>query len=264
MPATRTPFVGGNWKMNLTRAGAEALARDVAAGADPACGVDIAVFPPFVHLETVSRVFRGGAILGGQDLYYEASGAFTGEISAGMLLDIGATAVLTGHSERRHVIGESDELVGQKTASAIAAGLTAVLCIGEKLEEREAGQTDAVNERQLRAGLKQTLDAGVQALHTKVVIAYEPVWAIGTGKTATAADAQAAHARIREVLAELIGTDSANHTRILYGGSMKPANAPELMSQADIDGGLIGGASLSAPDFLAIIAAAKAPAAATN
>lgn len=256
MPSERTPFVGGNWKMNLTRQSAG----DVACELNEAPGVDLAVFPAFVHLETVARELAGAAALGAQDLYHEPDGAFTGEISAAMLRDLGATCVLTGHSERRHVIGESDELVAKKTCAAIEAGLIAVLCVGETLDQREAGETDRVNERQLRAGLRDTLQSSETDLHDKLVIAYEPVWAIGTGKTATPDDAQAAHARIREVLADMLGAESAVKTRIIYGGSMKPANAAELMSQPDIDGGLVGGASLNAKDFLAIARAAQAQA----
>ncbi len=254
MPPQRTPFLGGNWKMNLTRESAGDLACDLSA----APGVDLAVFPAFVHLETVARELGDAAALGAQDLYCEPNGAFTGEISVEMLLDMGATCVLTGHSERRHIIGESDDLIGRKTAAAIAGGLTAVLCIGELLSEREAGETDRVNERQLRAGLSDVIAAGATDLHDSLVIAYEPVWAIGTGKTATPADAQAAHAHVRAVLADLLGADSAARTRIIYGGSMKPSNAGELMAQPDIDGGLVGGASLNASDFLQIAQAAAA------
>jgi len=261
MSGDRTPFVGGNWKMNLTRQAAGELARAVASSAPAA--IDAAVFPAFVHLETAAREANNASlILGAQDLYFEADGAFTGEVSAAMLADLGAAAVLTGHSERRHVIGETDELVGQKTAAAVAAGLTAVLCVGETLDQREAGETDAVNAQQLKAGLAALTSA--TDLATKIVIAYEPVWAIGTGKTASAADAQAAHAALRAELKALTNELTAERTRIIYGGSMKPANAAELMAQPDIDGGLVGGASLNPEDFLAICnaaAAAKAPAA---
>jgi len=252
MPQHRTPFVGGNWKMNLTREAAGDLACDLGS----VDGVDLAVFPAFVHLETVARELADAAALGAQDLFYEGNGAFTGEISIAMLSDMDATCVLTGHSERRHVIGESDDLVGRKTTAAIAGGLTAVLCIGELLEEREAGETDRVNERQLRAGLDDAIAAGATDLHEKLVIAYEPVWAIGTGKTATPEDAQAAHKHVRAVLAQLVGDDVASQTRIIYGGSMKPGNAAELMAQPDIDGGLVGGASLKAKDFTEIAQAA--------
>jgi len=255
MNGDRTPFVGGNWKMNLARQAAGDLARAVAAGA-PA-GLDAAIFPAFVHLETAAREIVGSAVaLGAQDVYTEPDGAFTGEISAAMLADLGVAAVLTGHSERRHVIGETDALVGEKTDAAVRSGLTAVLCVGETLGEREAGETDAVNTRQLRTGLAAL--AGEPDLASKIVIAYEPVWAIGTGRTASPADAQAAHAAIRAELASLTNQETAERTRIIYGGSMKPANAAELMAQPDIDGGLVGGASLSPEDFLAICNAAAA------
>jgi len=257
MPS-RKPIVGGNWKMHTTRASGEALARDVAAGLIASAGmggVEIVVFPPFPYLLTVAAVLseRGAPVaLGGQDLWTKPEGAFTGEVSGAMLADAGCTHALAGHSERRHVLGESDELVGEKLRAALAAGLQGVLCVGEKLDERESGKTDAVNERQLRAGL-----AGVSASDmARVVIAYEPVWAIGTGKTATPQDAQNAHAHIRRVLASLYNNDVAQATRIQYGGSVKPDNAAELFAQPDIDGGLIGGASLKAADFLAICSAA--------
>lgn len=249
----RTPYVGGNWKMNTDRATGTVLAREVAASAAANRGCDVAVFVPFPYLTAVGDAIAGGPVaLGAQDCYFEEAGAFTGEVSVGMLADCGVKAVLTGHSERRHVLGETDDLVNRKTLAVLGAGLTCVLCIGELLEQREAGQTDAVNERQLRAGL-----AGVSAAQmARVVVAYEPVWAIGTGKVATPEDAQAAHARCRAVLAELLDAPTADATRIIYGGSLKPANAAELLAQPDIDGGLVGGASLKASDFGPIIEAA--------
>jgi triosephosphate isomerase len=261
MSEARTPFVGGNWKMNLTLKDAGALARAVGEGAADAPGVDVAIFPSFVHLETARRELADfGVALGAQDVYHESAGAFTGEIAPAMLLDCGCSCALTGHSERRHVIGETEDLVGKKTAAAIAAGLTCVLCIGETLEQREAGETNAVNERQLREGLRLTIQENEAAgrLEEKLVVAYEPVWAIGTGKTATPEDAQSAHEHIRAVLGELIGADDAARVRVVYGGSMKPANAAELLGQPDVDGGLIGGASLKAGDFLEICKAASA------
>jgi len=248
--ATRRPFVGGNWKMNTTAAEADALARAVSTSSDAA---QVAIFPPFVYLDRVAAALRtaGSTVLvGAQDLDHRDNGALTGQVSSAMLLDLGVSAALTGHSERRHVLDESDELVGLKTARTIDAGLTCVLCIGETLEQREAGQTDQVNERQLREGL-----AGVTAFDN-LVIAYEPVWAIGTGRTASPDDAQNAHAAIRNVLADITNSNTANATRILYGGSVKPSNAAELFAQPDIDGGLIGGASLNPDDFAAICCAA--------
>lgn len=258
----RRPFIGGNWKMNTDAASAAALAGEVAKLVQEESldsKAEVTVCPPFVYLTIVRDALRAhgwGVRLGAQDLYFEPKGAFTGEISGPMLKDCGVEVVLTGHSERRHVLGESDELVNRKTRAALDAGLSCILCIGETLAQREAGQTDAVNERQLRSGL-----AGIDAAHLiggRLTIAYEPVWAIGTGKTATPADAQDAHHKIRAVISNLAGKDAAAATRIQYGGSCNAQNAPELMSCPDIDGGLIGGASLKAPDFLAIIRAAAA------
>jgi len=256
MPA-RTPFVGGNWKMNTASASASDLAADVAQRVKAFDGVEVAVFPPFPYLVGVNAALgdhASGVRLGAQDLWKDPDGAFTGEVSASMLRDCGCEAVLTGHSERRHVIGESDELVGAKTRAALEAGLTCVLCVGEQLHERETGQTDAVNTRQLRAGLEGVPAASL----AKIVIAYEPVWAIGTGKVASPQDAQNAHAHIRALIVELYGAEAAAAMRIIYGGSMKPDNAPGLMTQPDIDGGLIGGASLKGEAFAGIVEAASA------
>lgn len=254
---SRTPIVAGNWKMNLNRDQAVALARSVASGSKGMQSVDRILFPAAVHLDAVryalAEVGTGGVQLGAQNCWHEPDGAFTGEISTAMIKDLGCGWLLTGHSERRHVIGESDELVNAKTKAGLDAGLEVILCIGETLEQRESGQTDAVNERQLRAGLK---DITHDALN-RLVIAYEPVWAIGTGKTATPEDAQAAHHAARNVLEDLFGQQPATEMRILYGGSVKPDNAADLFSQPDIDGGLIGGASLKADSFLAICNAAN-------
>ncbi len=251
--SNRTPLVAGNWKMHLDRGAAVELA--LAVGAHGGGGVERAIFPAFVHLDAVCSALRGAGIdlaVGGQDLWTEPEGAFTGEVSAAMLADVGCRMVLAGHSERRNVLGESDELVGRKTAAALAAGLTCVLCVGETRAQREAGETDAVNERQIRAGLA---DVGASDVD-RLVIAYEPVWAIGTGRTASPEDAQSAHAAIRRVLGELLDAPAALTTRILYGGSVKPANAADLFAQEDVDGGLVGGASLRADDFAAIVDAA--------
>jgi triosephosphate isomerase (TIM) len=256
----RTPFVGGNWKMNTSRASATALAAAVGDAVarerlDSRC--EVAVFPPFVYLEAVGNVLidRGGWVkLGAQDMSPEPDGAFTGEISAHMLKDLGVSVVLTGHSERRHVIGETDEFINRKTRAALDAGLHVIFCIGEKLDERERGETDKVNLRQTRAGL-----AGVKPEQmARLTIAYEPVWAIGTGKTATPADAQNAHRVIRACVGDLFGPAIAVDVRIQYGGSVKGSNAGELFGQPDIDGGLIGGASLKADEFLSIVKAAAA------
>ena len=254
--STRKSFVGGNWKMNTSQDEAASLVRGVVdATAEHAGSVDVAVIPPFPYLLTVGAVLRertSSVMLGAQDVWHQANGAFTGEVSCSMLADCGVKVVLTGHSERRHVIGEPDELVNLKTRAVLDAGLECILCVGEKIEEREAGQTDAVNERQIRAGLAEVTAEQMQ----RVTVAYEPVWAIGTGKTATPADAQDAHAKIRGLLGELYGAGIAEATRIQYGGSMKPGNAAELMAQPDVDGGLIGGASLKAGDFAGIVSAA--------
>jgi len=253
----RTPIIGGNWKMNTTLASAKGLAEGVAGACrrDGLLGsVEAAVFPPFVYLQAVGQTLGdSGVLLGAQDVYFEPDGAFTGEVSAAMLKDVGVQIVLTGHSERRHVIGETDVIVNRKTRAVLDAGLRVILCVGERLEEREAGRTHEVNERQTVEGLR-----GVTAEQmARVVIAYEPVWAIGTGKTATPADAQDAHAKLRNVLTGLYGQAVADATRIQYGGSMKGANAAELLAQPDIDGGLIGGASLKADEFASIVRAAR-------
>ncbi|MBL4591595.1 MAG: triose-phosphate isomerase [Phycisphaerales bacterium] len=249
--ADRKPFVGGNWKMNTNSAGASALIGAVTdrSGSSDA---EVVVYPPFVYLREVGAAMSGKGTnvrLGAQDFRHEPDGAMTGCISLSMLKDCGATSVLTGHSERRHVIGESDSLINAKTKAALDAGMQVVLCIGELLEEREAGQTDAVNERQLRAGL----DGVAESQLGQVVLAYEPVWAIGTGKTATSGDAQDAHTKIRGLVESMYSADAASKMRILYGGSVKPGNAVELFGMPDIDGGLIGGASLNADDFGAIV-----------
>lgn len=249
----RKPFVGGNWKMNSNRADGEALAKgvvgEVGAHTD---SVDVAVFPAFPYLSGVGgAIGNSGVMLGAQDIYHQPNGAFTGEVSADMLADCGVQTVLAGHSERRHVIGEDDRTVNKKVVATIAAGMISVLCVGETLEQREAGETDQINEQQTRLGL-----AGIDAADLdKVVIAYEPVWAIGTGKTATPEDAQDAHAKIRAVVAGMYGETPAAAIRIIYGGSMKPGNAEALMAMPDIDGGLIGGASLKPADFGAIVKA---------
>jgi len=247
----RTPFVGGNWKMNTNSSEATALIDALASGL-ASDRVDVAVYPPFVYLrEIVAKADGSDIVVGAQDCWHESNGAYTGEISIEMLKDCRVGSVLSGHSERRHVIGESDELINAKTKAAIVGGLIAVLCVGEQLAQRESGQTDEINAAQIRAGL-----AGVSKDELgSVVIAYEPVWAIGTGKTATPDDAQDAHAKIRALIGELYDQQSADAMRIIYGGSMKPGNAGELMAMPDIDGGLIGGASLKPDDFLAIIEA---------
>ena len=251
----RKPFVAGNWKMNTDGASGAALAKAVAEGcADVASDrVSMAVIPPFVYLSAVAEAVSASSVaVGAQDLYFEEKGAFTGEISPGMLKDVGCTYVLCGHSERRHVLGETDELVGKKLTAAIHGGLLPILCVGELLEQRDAGTTEDVVARQLEGGLAGLSVEKVSA----VTVAYEPVWAIGTGRTATPQQAQEVHAFIRNWLAQKYDQELAQEIRIQYGGSVKPDNARDLLSQEDVDGALVGGASLKADDFVQIIQAA--------
>lgn len=244
----RTKFVAGNWKMNTNKASAVALAKGVAAGAPK--GVTVGVAPPFVYLDAVGQALAGSSVLlGAQDVYFENDGAFTGEVSINMLKDLGVKFVLTGHSERRHVLKETPELVGKKAAAVLKAGLILVHCVGEKLEERDTNKTLAVVDAQLAELPKDLTDA------SKLVIAYEPVWAIGTGRVATDEQAQEVHAHIRKTLTATYGADFANKVVIQYGGSMKPDNAKGLLGQPDIDGGLIGGAALKPETFIPIAAA---------
>jgi triosephosphate isomerase len=250
----RTKFIAGNWKMNTTRATAVDLAKNIAAGWAKAAksGVDIGVAPPFVYLDAVAGAIAGSnVLLGAQDVYFEKNGAFTGEISTEMLKDLGVKFVLTGHSERRHVLGETSKLISQKAHAVYKAGLILVHCVGEKLEERDGNKTFDVCRHQIEELTREMDDA------SRIVIAYEPVWAIGTGRTASDAQAQEVHAHIRAVLAELWNQDFADRVRIQYGGSMKPENAAGLLSQKDVDGGLIGGAALKADSFLGIATASK-------
>jgi triosephosphate isomerase len=246
----RRKFVCGNWKLHRTIAEAIALAKDVAAGLGDASGkVQVAVAPPFTALRAVADAVKGTAVeVAAQDVHWEAQGAFTGEVSAAMLADAGCRHGIVGHSERRQLFGETDEGVRKKVGALLQANLLPIVCVGETLAEREGGKTLAVVERQVRGAL-----AGIPASAlAAITVAYEPVWAIGTGKTATAAQAQEVHAAIRKLLRDL-GGDAADAIRIQYGGSVKPDNAAELMSQPDVDGALVGGASLKAGDFLAIV-----------
>ena len=251
----RKPFVAGNWKMNTNSRTSVELADRLASGSIETAGhsVTVAVFPPFVYLKAVGDALNGSSIaIGAQDVYFEPEGAFKGEISIAMLKDIGCNYCLCGHSERRHVIGETDELINKKVSAAISGGLLPVLCVGELLEERKAEQTQEIVTRQIEKGL-----AGLSAEKLEAVtIAYEPVWAIGTGLTATPQQAQEAHDFIRKLLGRMYNDRLASEMRILYGGSVKPASAADLMGQEDVDGLLVGGASLKADDFLAIIRAA--------
>jgi triosephosphate isomerase len=248
----RQPLVAGNWKMNGSGASIEALLDDVVAGVEQIKGPAVAVCPPYVYLPLVRTLLGNAPIaLGAQDVSDEDSGAFTGEVSGAMLKDVGCRYVIVGHSERRHIYGEDDAFTARKFAATRRHGLIPMLCVGELLEEREAGQTESVVARQIKA----VLDLEGAAALGDAVIAYEPVWAIGTGKTATPEQAQEVHAFIRGLLAEA-DEAVAERMQILYGGSVKPGNAAELFGQPDIDGGLIGGASLSGADFLAICRAA--------
>lgn len=241
----RTPFVAGNWKMNTSRASAVELARGVAKGAGP--DIDIGVAPPFVYLDAVREALSGSKVwLGAQDVYFEKNGAFTGEISVEMLKDLGVKFCLTGHSERRHVLNESSALVARKASAVFNGGLVLVHCVGEKLEQRDAGDTLSV----VRAQLEEVRNLLTEP--SRLVIAYEPVWAIGTGRNATDEQAQQVQAFVREWLSEAANYDFAQSVRVLYGGSMKPENAGGLMDQGDVDGGLIGGAALKPESFLGI------------
>ena len=238
--------------MNLSRSEATELAKGVAT-AKTGANTDVLVCPSNVYLDAVSGTVSGSKVaVGGQDVYFEAGGDFTGETSTSMLKDVGCTHVILGHSERRNVIGECDKLINKKMHAALDAGLTPVLCVGELLEEREAGKTTEVVQAQITGSLE-----GVTAEQmVKAVIAYEPVWAIGTGKTASPEQAQEVHADLRKMLADLYNSEVADSVQILYGGSVKPGNAKELLGQPDIDGALVGGAALDTDSFAAIIAAA--------
>ena len=250
----RQPLVAGNWKMNGSKASAEALLAGIKEGVAGLSKTEVLVCPPFPYLGQAVAALAGTRVaVGAQNAAAEASGAYTGEVSAGMIKDLGCAYVILGHSERRQYYGETDEIIAAKYAQALAAGLTPVLCVGETLTERVNGETEAVVFRHLDAVLET---AGPEAI-ARGVIAYEPVWAIGTGMTATPEQAQAVHAFLRGRVAA-IDPGVAAGVRILYGGSMKPDNAIELMAQEDIDGGLIGGASLKASDFLAICQAGEA------
>lgn len=253
--SSRKKLIAGNWKMNKTSADGVALVRDIVAAVGKQADVEVVVCPPFTALESVGKTLEGSNVkLGAQNMNPEASGAFTGEISAAMLRAIFTTHVILGHSERRSYFGDTDEFVNKKVISALKNQLKPILCVGETLAERESGSTLKVVQTQLERGLEGV--SKDQA--TSVVIAYEPVWAIGTGKVATTEQAQEVHAFIRGLLVKLFGDVIAQKVRILYGGSMKPANAPELLAQKDIDGGLIGGAALEARSFVDLVNAAVA------
>ena len=248
---TRTPIIAGNWKMNTLRADAIALARGIRERCDAIAGVEKIVCPPYVFLHDVREALEGSNIaLGAQNVYWEEKGAFTGEISVTQVAEVAEYAII-GHSERRQYFGETDGTVNRRVKAALAHGVLPIMCVGETLDQRNAGETDAVLVRQTRGGLD-----GVE-VDARFVIAYEPVWAIGTGLAADGATAEAAVALIRSTVRELSG-DAADDVRILYGGSVTPENVAEFMGQPDIDGGLVGGASLKAESFAAMVEATAA------
>lgn len=251
----RKKFIAGNWKMNTARADGAALAAAIAAKVGTAAEVEVAVCPPALYLEAVGKVLAGSAVgLGAQNCYHEAKGAFTGEISPQMLLDVGCKYVILGHSERRAIFKESNQDVNRKLLAVLSVGLVPIVCVGETLEERKADRTTAVVREQIEGSL-----AGLSAEQMqKVVIAYEPVWAIGTGVVATPEQAEAVHADLRRLLETRYNSELASSVRIQYGGSVNAENAATLLGQPNIDGALVGGASLKAESFLAIVAAARA------
>ena len=246
----RTPFIAGNWKMYKTVGETAAFVTDLRDLVKGVTGVDIVVAPPFTAVHAAAGAARGSHIsVAAQNLYWEKEGAFTGEVSPAMVKEAGAAYAIVGHSERRRLFGESDAIVNRKTLAAIGAGLVPIVCIGETLEERERGEMLAVLDRQIKDGLDQLSGDRIGAL----VVAYEPVWAIGTGRTATAAQAGEAHAHIRKRLRQWFGAGAADACRILYGGSVKPDNIKELTAEPDVDGALVGGASLDVRGFADIV-----------
>ncbi len=252
----RRPFIAGNWKMNLDRDSSVALAADVMKKLEQwnrREQVDVAVCPPSCYLDAVARAAHRSILgVGAQNMYHKPAGAFTGELSAAMLLDVGCRYVILGHSERRHILGETDEDVNNKVKAALAAGLVPIVCVGETLPQREAGKTLEVIRTQFSGSLA---GLGTEQM-TALVIAYEPVWAIGTGRTATPEQAEEVHLDLRKIMADCYNNQVAESVRIQYGGSVKPDNAADLLAQPNIDGALVGGASLKADSFLEIVRAA--------
>ena len=247
----RVPFVAANWKMHKTVSEAVSYATAFNKNDHPTSGVETVLAPPFTAVHATSEALAGTTTrVAGQDLHWEPHGAFTGEVSARMLKEAGATHVIIGHSERRHIFSETDEEVNRKVHAAIENGLTPIVCVGETLDERESNQTLSVLDRQLEGGLKDLSGAQVSEL----VVAYEPVWAIGTGRVATPEQAQEAHAHIRTRLGDLFGHDAMELCRVIYGGSVKPSNVAELACQPDVDGALVGGAGLDPESFAEIVA----------
>ena len=246
----RIPFIAGNWKMFKTVQEAVVFVKELRSAVKDVNDVEIVVAPPFTAVHAVAEAARNSNIgVSAQDLYWEREGAFTGEVSAAMIKEAGAEYVIVGHSERRRLFGESDAIVNRKTGAAIGAGLTPIVCIGETLEERERNETLAILDRQIKEGLD---GIGAPQL-ADIVVAYEPVWAIGTGRTATAAQAGEAHAHIRKRLRQWFGADAADRCHLLYGGSVKPDNIAELVAEEDVDGALVGGASLDVKSFAEIV-----------
>jgi len=250
----RTPLVAGNWKMFKTVREAVTFVTDLRGRLDAVTGVDVLVAPTFPALQPVATALAGSAIgVAAQNLHWEREGAFTGEVSAAMIRDTGAAWVIVGHSERRTLFGETDDTVNRKVRAAITATLTPIVCIGETLQEREANRTFEVLDRQIKAGLDGITGSELAAL----VLAYEPVWAIGTGRTASPAQAQEAHAHIRARLTQWFGPDASARCRVLYGGSVKPDNTAALMAEPDVDGALVGGASLDVASFAKIVGGSR-------
>jgi triosephosphate isomerase (TIM) len=248
----RIPFIAGNWKMYKTVADTVNFVKEFRGLAKDVEGVEIVLAPPFTALHAAAEAARNSNVgIAAQDLHWEGEGAFTGAISAPMIREAGADYVIIGHSERRTLFGETDAAVNRKVLAALAAELVPIMCVGETLEQREANETFAVLDRQLQQGLEAITPEQVSTL----IVAYEPVWAIGTGRTATAAQAEEAHGHIRLRLREWFGAETAGRTRVIYGGSVKPANTAELVAQPNVDGALVGGASLDVASFLKIVAA---------
>ncbi|MHC1697884.1 MAG: triose-phosphate isomerase [Geobacteraceae bacterium] len=246
----RIPVIAGNWKLYKKTAEALQLVQDLSSLVKDVKGIEIVIAPSFTVLGPVRSLLVDSPIaVAGQDCFWEEEGAYTGEVSPGMLVDAGCSHVIIGHSERRQLFGETDEKVNKKISAALRAGLTVLFCIGETLHEREMGETFAVLDRQIRMGLNNFSTDEME----KVILAYEPVWAIGTGKTATDDQAQEAHAFIRRLVADLFSSSIADTVRIVYGGSVKPDNIKALMEKPDVDGALVGGASLTAESFAAIL-----------
>jgi triosephosphate isomerase (TIM) len=248
----RTPLIAGNWKMNLNFEQSAALVKAIAIGIKDLSGVEVLVAPPFTNLSVVKQAIgNSGILLAAQNMHWEKEGAFTGEISAQMLIEAGCSHVILGHSERRSLFKERDEMINYKVKSAVSTGLKPIVCVGETLGERENNWTFDVIRNQLSGSLKHFVDEG--SIPSSLILAYEPVWAIGTGRTASPEQAQEVHIFIRNWVKETFGKDSSDQVRILYGGSVKPDNITSLMSKPDIDGALVGGASLKPDSFMGII-----------